>query len=276
MILNVPQIDWITFTSWEKRVFDRWTYWQSLQTGDCKEGKIKMYSGFWTGSAFIGQGDQGTKKHYIARVSGESSHNAFDDLQDVQAKVTRIDVQITIPFPDGYSARNFADQLRFGDWGKFGREVQLIENTDFLDTVYIGSRKSDRFARIYVKAANGEKFLRLEVEYKGSWAEAIGNAYFYDKSMISGFLLDFIETLPMDDQNGVIKAFKDVIIGSRAGIINPKKIPDDDATWNWLMDQTMPVIWRYLNNHDRCQYLANTLVNMISQSSAFDTGNDNE
>lgn len=270
MIIDYPQIDWITFTSWKAEDFLRWRDWQKNQSGEVKDGKIQMYSGYWVGSAFIGQGKQLDKNHYIARVSGESSHEVYKYLWSPDVKATRIDIQITKKIPENYSARKFVDFLRAGDWGNNKRDLQLIENSDGLDTVYIGSRKSERFARMYVKSSLEGNYLRFEVEYKGEWANLISQAYYKDYKVLSSLLFDFIITLPLDGE-GVLQGFLDLISDVRSGIVVPRRVVPDENTYSWLIDQVGPVIWKYLNDHDRGADLANFLIKMIYQSGAGKT-----
>jgi hypothetical protein len=77
-------------------------------------------------------------------------------------RYTRIDLQITIPLPEWHSARALKDHMGAG-----GAMVELIEGKSGLDTVYIGSRESAHFWRVYVKEdENKRRFLRFEVEIK--------------------------------------------------------------------------------------------------------------
>jgi len=270
MNIDYPQIDWITFTSWKSEDFLNWRDWQKNQPGEVKDGKIQMYSGLWVGSAFIGQGLQNNKNHYIARVSGEFSNEVYKDLWSSGVKATRIDVQITRKIPENYSARKFVDSLRSGNWGNCERDLQLIENSDGLDTVYLGSRKSERFARMYVKRSLEGDFLRFEIEYKGDWANAISSAYCKDQNVLSNVLFDFINTLPKDEE-GVLQGYLDLISDIRSGITIPRRVVSDEDTYTWLIEQVGPVIWRYLNDHDRGAILASYLIKMIYESGAGKT-----
>jgi len=267
--INCPKIDWLTFTSWESEVFCAWKKWQNEKSEPAQEGKIKMYAGTWAGSTFVGEGLQGGKKHYIVRVSGEESHEAFNKLDVEGFKCTRIDIQITEPLPVGYSARQLADDLREGNWGSFERDCRLIENTDHLDTVYIGSGKSDRFARVYVKEGDEEKrYLRFEVEHKAEWAELIAERYKAGGSL-GGVLKDFLTQLPLEDKQGVLKGFVGLLDDVEEGLIVPRKEKDPDATLEWLHEQVGPVLMRYLNDHEKGTGVATWLMRMVNNSNVF-------
>lgn len=118
MQILVPRIDWVTFTTWDVAVHNRWRDWLQSLPGERRYGQVHVYSGVWVGSAFVGMGEQsGGKKHFMARVSGDIAHDAFYHLTDPAAKCTRLDVQVTIPLPVGYSARGLVDDLRVASWG---------------------------------------------------------------------------------------------------------------------------------------------------------------
>lgn len=267
MEINLPRVDYVTFTSWKVGDYLRWNDWMRKQPGDREKYQIRMYCGYLMEYVFIGSGYQGNDEHFISRISGEKSNELYKEFYSPDVKTTRIDLQITMALPVGYLARDFSDDLRKGDWGSYKREIQLIENSDGLDTVYIGSRKSERFARVYVKSAGEVLFLRFEVEYKGYTANAISKMCYHDETMISRFLYEFISGIPKD-KLGVVDGFLNLLDGAKTGIINPKKIQDDDSTFDWITNSCLPTIFRYLNDHEKGDELAIILLKMISKSKA--------
>lgn len=267
MNINLPQIDWVTFTSWKVGDYIRWTDWMRKQPDEKIKSQIKMYSGYKTGSVFVGAGYQGDKEHFYSRISGEKSNELYREFYSPDVKTTRIDVQITKPLPIDYLARDFADDLRKGDWGSHKMGIQLIENSNGLDTVYIGSRESEKYARFYVKMAGEELFLRFEIEYKGNWANLISEQYYADENLLSSVLYDFINGIPKDNL-GVIDGFLELLNGVKSGIICKRKVQNDDDTYDWIMTSCLPSIFRMLNDHDRGSDLAAVLVKMILKSTA--------
>ena len=266
MIINIPQIDWLTFTTWEEPVYKAWQEWQSLQLGDVKTGKIRMYDGIWRGSSFIGEGRQENKAHGLVRVSGSESHKAFHQISKVgEAKCTRLDVQITTPLPEGYSARQFADDTRAGQSGQFSRSIRLIENSDGLDTVYIGAGSSDRFARFYVKLVDEVRYLRFEVEHKAEWADLVAKSSKGEVAVLAGVMQDFLESMAVEDSQGVIKIFTQLLNSVKAGLKIGYEVRDKNKTMEWIMDQVTPAMIRLLKDHDTGPYLASHLQNLIDR-----------
>jgi len=267
VLIDAPAIDWLTFTTWDEFEFIRWQEWQKKLTGDQKTGKIRMYEGIWKGSSFVGEGRQNNRSHGMIRVSGSDSNQAyFELLRGDYAKCTRLDIQFTAPLPAGYSARVFADDLRSSQEGHYERTVTLVENSDGFDTVYLGSRKSDRLARFYVKEIEDQKFLRFEVEYKGAWSQVVSKAIQEERATLAGNLLDFLRSIEVDDTQGVIKLFDQKLWGFEAGLSSPKVIRDKNKTMQWIIDQVTPAMIRLLNDHDVGRELFDHLQNLLDES----------
>lgn len=266
MIIDYPQIDWLTFTTWEGEIYKAWQEWQREQEGDEKTGKIRMYSGIWRGNSFIGEGRQGDKAHGLIRVSGKESHNAYYQIFSCgHAKCTRLDVQVTTPLPEGYSARKFADDVRAGQSGQCERNVTLMENSDGLDTVYIGSGSSNRYARIYVKLVDEERYLRLEVEHKAEWAETVSESLQDGTGSLAGVLLDFLGSMSLEDSQGIIKLYTDLLDGVKSGLTVPREARDKNKTLEWIFEQVTPAMVRLLSDHDTGGYLAGHLNSLVDR-----------
>lgn len=266
MKIDVPQIDWLTFTTWQDADYRAWQGWQNQQPGELKAGKIRMYEGLWRGNSFIGEGRQGEKSHGLIRVSGGESHDAFYKISSCgYAKCTRLDVQVTTPLPLGYSARQFADDVRAGQGEQFKRAVKLIENDDEFNTVYIGSGSSDRFARCYVKLVEDVYYLRFEVQFKADWADAIAKQIQLDDAVLAGVLLDFIDSVGVDDSQGVMRMFTNLLEGVRAGIKLGYDVRDKNKTLEWILEQVTPAMIRLLADHDTGNYLANHLNSLVER-----------
>jgi len=267
MIINAPAVDWLTFTTYENDHFLGWKDWQRKQLGEQKAGKIRMYDGEWRGSTFVGEGRQGSRPHGLIRVSGSESNQAFIDLLDIgYAKCTRLDIQFTTPLPLGYSARQFADDLRAHQEGEYQRSIELIESGEGFDTVYVGSKKSDRFARFYVKEAENLRYLRFEIEHKNAWAQIISKSLENGNSCMAGVMLDFLDTIKLEDSQGVIKKFIDLLDSSKAGLTNPRSISDTNSTMIWIYEQVTPALIRLLNDHEYGTDLRDHLQKLLDES----------
>lgn len=115
------------------------------------------------GGVFHGQGVQGHRQHYITHSSGQQADTWAGYFLDkhLDAYCTRIDVQVTIDEPIEHCGREL--------YNKIHRKTKSIVQSPGVTTVYIGSRGSQLFIRVYEKVLD-TRFLRCEFELKQDYA----------------------------------------------------------------------------------------------------------
>lgn len=190
---NAPAIDWLTCTTFgedDYRTLRGLAY--SLTGGKTSEGNYLQYAGEQDRGYFAGVAQQNGRPHYLVRASGALAHELAMLTHEYRgtfprARATRLDVQVTVPVGTGPRLADIALKLERGELGKYpgrGRPPKLttIRGENEKDTIYIGSRESERFLRIYAKEVAGENYLRFEVEYKGqqarkAWAGVLKEGY---------------------------------------------------------------------------------------------------
>ncbi len=164
-------IDYLRLASWDFTAYlnlmpvlmDSWPR-------DWKRGKWLQYTGWRKEGIFLGRGDQGQKPHTILNISGALSQTWHDSLLGMDGwYCTRIDLQRTIVSP---LAEDESLSLVRNDCNT--KHTTLIESEEN-DTLYLGSRTSDLFTRLYEKVLEGT-FLRLEFELKGFRSRACWEA----------------------------------------------------------------------------------------------------
>jgi len=241
MAVQRAYLDYLRLASWHdasalkltaqlRRAFPKW-----------RDGYWLQYHGWYADNAFYGIGEQNRKRHYIWRVSGNSSsvlYEAADFLGEIYA--TRLDVQVTIPLPDGYSAFEvYQDHKELLDRG-----TTIIES-DTGSTIYFGSRVSDRFARMYTKEYEEGKFLRLEFEFKGKTAKAL---YFKMKSGIgpTEIFQHYLKSFGLVDY--IIEWFETGFDGEKLRL-EIEKNENSDNKIAWLYSLSNAVI-KMGNDHD--------------------------
>jgi len=114
------------------------------------------------------------------------------------------------------------------------------------DTLYIGSRTSEQFMRIYDKAAEQHQdgdWKRIELELKGSRAIEVARQY-----AING------EVAMVDQGKALIKGFANFpdevwqeLTGDLVAMIGKSKDETPD-TYKWLLTQVAPTMARYMNS----------------------------
>lgn len=264
LTLDKPMVDWVTLTSWDVTTAVTWSKLVNMlePTAETKPGRIRGYEGVYRGGGFIGQAAQAGRAHMMLRIAGAKA----DQVSSVPATAhcTRVDVQITTAIPADYSARDLADDMRKYQDTRWAKLVTLVEGSDGLDTVYVGSRQSERYARIYVKQVEEIRYLRLEVEHKGTAAQLlIENGVLLSTNAKGGALIEWIDGLQLKETIYEIEMFRKLIDCSALGVVMPKVVRTMDKTLMWLMNQVTPAMVRLLQDHDYGTYLRNHLVDLL-------------
>lgn len=163
---SAAQCDWLTLASYRFKAYtDAAAYLRKTYDMKWKPAKWLQYDGFQTAGIFYGKAIQSHgKEHYIIKGSGII---AWDLHKKIMAQpfaenwyATRIDIERTILKPKWWKPRKLYDELKAA-----GIVTSLIESTTG-STVYVGSRSSGRFVRLYEKELMTLKHVRLEIELK--------------------------------------------------------------------------------------------------------------
>lgn len=163
--------DWVTIATYKLESYtDLAAYLRRQEPTGWKGGTWLQYKGYRNKdiNTFYGSGDQSNKKtHYICVVSGSWAGQWLPDFLAQpfaeQFYCTRLDVEKTRVAPSWWEPRKVKDRL-----GKLNITTSMVES-DTGSTVYIGSRRSGRFIRMYEKDY-GRKYVRLEIELKRHYA----------------------------------------------------------------------------------------------------------
>lgn len=175
MSVKYSGVDWLTMTTSLDGIGGAW-YQQYCQHrdeqagGDVFERQFNngFYDGLKTGDWQWGYSD---RLGYILIISGSGAEEALRHHRPVRHRVTRMDICIDFKPDDGrnFASRKYATALETN--GDKRRKYALFHNSDGGETLYVGSRQSMQFGRLYDKgaesgrAAPGELW-RAEIEYK--------------------------------------------------------------------------------------------------------------
>lgn len=261
MILFRPAIDWLTLTTYDLKqqadmahLFHR--VYPKAADGWVK-GKMLQYEGRRGEQWFVGAGNQKGKDHYIFRFSGDLADTMTWQTLRPPLDCTRIDVQITLPLPlpitETYTAyKSLIDAVNESEIGRGqrARGIDAVISPDGFCTLYLGSRESERFYRIYVKESSGEYFIRFEVEYKGSgsFAGRVWRDTARQPEKIVTTLKGEIETLP---DHPLTRPFLDALTGSPIEVMKAeRRRADPQKTLAWLKRQVSPAMRRLIGNED--------------------------
>lgn len=147
--------------------------------GEMKSARRLGYEGMSLGGCFVGERDRDT----IAVYSGERAKRAYTLLYNSIVHVSRVDVQTSFRY--GTTASNVAEVVRNQverDNRRIGsarqRNATLISDLRGGATCYVGTRKSEQFARVYNKETESnepqyERVWRFEVQLKNRLADKL-------------------------------------------------------------------------------------------------------
>ena len=112
--------------------------------GGWKPSRWLQYKGWRREELFFGIGEQAGKRHFVTSASGVGSIDLAEFTRSWQGLYcTRIDVQRTIVRPKHAELRRIRTATR-------SENTTLIQSKEN-DTLYVGSRASDVFTRLYEK-----------------------------------------------------------------------------------------------------------------------------
>lgn len=249
-----PSIDWFTFTTNDNKQSEHmFNVYRRHIEHDGPMGYPVIHKP-WVGLGFVGEGSPHLKWGYNSKTgytimigSGDVAHKYWFDALPAAKKVTRFDLCVTtlLKTPIRQLAQKHYDKIDFGGQRKFSH----IRNSQGGETLYIGSRQSQNFGRLYdkgVESGIAEPGLcwRYEVELKSPksteaaktmW-EIINNSE-SAHSAIQGFVWAWF------DQRGIPPIFpaeggKSFRVQTETIISSPEK------TLRWLRSQVQPSVKR--------------------------------
>ena len=208
-----------------------------------RDGHWLQYKGFYGDkNLFYGHGNQAGKPHFIFRMSGWDASQLHErGLKYESLYCTRLDIQKTIEMPDGYNPFHIYDVER-----TMNRKTASLIHSDTGSTIYIGTRTSDRFCRLYEKQIDGQEFLRLEFEFKGKTARELYNQLRAGVANENQIFDYFMTTFSFQDRiEQMFLTNPDVT----PLVIDMQKLLDRDKQLAWLSSLENTVI-RMGNDHD--------------------------
>jgi hypothetical protein len=231
-------------------------------TWDYTPGKWLQYSGHRATQFFMGSGEQDKRRHHVVSASGSLAERMRKSLMLFDGfYATRIDLQMTIEKPDWVNLGKLHKSL--------GKKRTTLISSEENDTLYFGSRKSDKFARLYEKPLGEKMFLRMEFELKGRMAagawmailggESIGNVY-------KRLLIDSI--LP----NAFKHLFENADDTATDRALRAEIEHDNAKTLKWIMSLDA-CMRRHMHNHEIGDQVAEIIRSWAEETSFVDNEN---
>lgn len=250
MLVFSPSFDWLTLTSYSRSDFAPAL---SLLPDCTIAAGIRRYRGLsdYSRSVFFGSGSQGGLDHFLLRVSGSLANSVVPSLPLSVLSCTRCDVQVTLPSAAvGLSSaadwRLLLQGLQYVSDSLGSRSVSLSLIASESHTLYIGSRSSERFARIYEKLADdGSLWIRFEVELKGDYSRSCWMAFCDGSISLGSVLVSFFSRFASCPP---VEFLLDYLADSASP--SPSRRVGSGGSLDWLRYQVRPGLWRLFHDHE--------------------------
>lgn len=138
------------------------------------------YSGHQSGQVAYGTREDST----ILRLSGDAAHDEWEPAVQLARRVTRLDFEVTVKYepPDEtIGTKAYRQMMRWRQARARAAQVSQVQVNGDTQSIYLGSRTSERYARLYDKhrETRDPRYAgcwRYEVESKGSYGANLARA----------------------------------------------------------------------------------------------------
>lgn len=258
-------VDWLTVTCKDEELQRRvHAEVQRLMTISKAAGNVQKVWSFqgYQGWAIKGLRWGNREDSSIVMLSGEAASLNWPVMLAWAGNVTRLDVAVTIDLAEpllniaseAYATLFPSTQNRIA---RGIRKYSLVQNSAGGETLYVGSRASDQFGRLYDKGREltddltipTGKLWRYEVEFKGDRASRIGSQMLASArreqstatedigaTVHKWFLSRGVPTIWAADKG---EAYSTEVYA---------KLSDDDVTLQWLATGVSPSVQRLIDN----------------------------
>ena len=228
---------------------------ETSEKSNRKDWRWNRYSGAAIDGISYGVRDDGC----IFRLSGEMALRHWRSALKHADNCSRFDVQVTVritPPDDDVAGAAYVDACAKANEYQAPTHVRAIVHNGRFESVYLGSRQSSTFGRLYDKYNESEapEFLgcwRYEVEVKAPLALELGRRL-YTSSQPLAAVVGFVHGWFV--KRGVEPRFAPGDSGLR--VTHLTEPDDDDRAIRWFREQVGPVVARVSANGRRGEALA--------------------
>jgi len=250
-------IDWITATSNSDRIGGAWyQIYLDHKYRLGREGAVyeeNFSNGFYHGLSCEGlRWGYSERLGYILIASGVTARDTWQHMLPAKHRITRLDLCADFLFDEPTAmARGLYENL-LAEGPKIVKKCSYFTNNDGGDTLYVGSRQSPAFGRIYDKgveagrAPAGHQW-RLEIEYKKPLAGQIAAILM---TFREGSLSDTITKMVVQwfvERGVVLGGFQiGTQMGTRVPIFVEERVTTATKKLAWLRGQVAPTVSRLI------------------------------
>lgn len=184
---------------------------------------------------------------------GSSPFDVLRKALSCKAKVTRLDLAKDVT-KEGIQLEEIWEAIQAGHYTGTSQAHSRIQSDAGGYTIYIGSRTSEKFIRVYDKGAqlnNGQDWKRCEVELKGDVAKQVARIISQPSNSV-GAVFDDLTRRMFDCQSVAWKSFRGDIVPLSVPKI--EKLADRET---WIAQQVIGAALAHLKSHPDSQALYN-------------------
>jgi len=252
-VIRMASVDWLTATATTPVGREEYRQ-QAIIIGRGEEAAGNKtttwlwqgYAGLHCGALTYGERQDGA----ILRLSGVVAANHWRRAVRWSHNVSRLDLQVTVyfrPFPKDLASQAYDDLVNLAGGEAPRNQATLIQDTNGAETLYLGSRKSDKFARLYNKQAESPdpEYLgcwRYELELKNKPAKSTATHLFAapdERPHLATYVWRHFA------DRAVPPYFSPELAGGLIPV--PRSRSDDDRALTWLNTQVRAVVQRLTN-----------------------------
>lgn len=254
VVQSLSSVDWLTMTS--KRSKQRNTL--SMMAYDFLEDSISTGSetGRWEKHGYVGWYCNGMRwgrreQDDLIQLSSDTAGHLWPNYVVYADNVSRIDLALTLKFDGGHSdliAKQWDNLQQQAEQSTMGRTYSRTEGLSEGYTLYVGSRSSAQFGRLYDKQAESKNLihwlncLRWEVEFKTPLAWEVAQEIMLAENhetliyqRVYGWFNDRYVYVP------------DLGQGSVSKLSIPRKMLPDEKRLEWLKRQVAPTVAKLID-----------------------------
>lgn len=244
-------VDWLTATAYRSR--ERETFYETGMAmleevaalgNEVSAWKSQGYHGRRAGGVAIGV----RADTWIARLSSDDARESWRRLYPLASNVSRLDVQVTFRLnrPDeSFIARQRARALASPSRRGRKSNITLITSTLDGDSIYLGKRTSDCYARCYDKGREERteragRVIRQELEYKRDRAKSVAELLYQSTS-------DEIRSRQLVSTFFNARGFQTSAVDGKIAVGARGKASSNEAKLAWLRASVRPSITALLS-----------------------------
>lgn len=247
-------VDWITATSNNDRIGALWySQYCNYKASLGKQGEVferTFSNGFYSGLRVEGlQWGYSDRLGYILIASGQTAREMWQYMRPSKHKITRLDLCVDwlLTEPKTIAKDGYDHLMEFGP--KIVEKFTYFTNGDGGDTLYLGSRQSPQYGRIYDKgiesghAPKGHLW-RYEVEYKKPMSGYVAeNLMMFQQSGLADTIAKMVISW-FAERN--VPSRPSIEMGTRVPIFVEERVTTADKKLAWLRGQVAPTVSRLI------------------------------